>query len=235
MNPQTQYLYQTLLSSSKPLSARKLASILQILPNAVYRLTEPLIKTGLIIKINKYPYQFIAKPVDEGLSLHLLNQYNWFSQRFFQLYIKKDLQEKGEILQSQHMKLSFIQGRDELMNLSVGEINKANKSVDLLRSGHEIPADVMLSLINAKKRSVLIRMIIQDYSKENAEQITFWKKNGIQVRKTSLRYIRLMLYYSNVVYFMSYKHVASEKDQGMKICYPPFAAIITQLFDQWWH
>jgi hypothetical protein len=33
---------------------------------------------------------------------------------------------------------------------------------------------------------------------------------------------------------MSYKHAESVKDLGMKIAYAPFAAMLSQLFDQWW-
>lgn len=120
------------------------------------------------------------------------------------------------------------------MNLSAQEIAKAIKSVDLLRSGHEIPADVMLSLIEAKRKGISTRMLIQDYSDENAEQVANWIKNGIEVRKTNLKHVRLMLYDSQIVYFMSYKHEDSGKDMGMKINYPPFAVILSQLFDTWW-
>ena len=77
-------------------------------------------------------------------------------------------------------------------------------------------------------------MLIQDYSSENAEQVLNWQKNGIIVRKTPLRHLRLMIYDNSTVYFMSYKHSDSEKDLGMKIKYPPLAVIFSQLFEEWW-
>ncbi|MBI3619959.1 hypothetical protein HY214_02335 [Candidatus Roizmanbacteria bacterium] len=234
MGPQSQSLYLALLASGKPLSAKQLATKLHIFPNTVYRLAEPLTQIGLITKTNRYPCQFNAKPIDEGLSLFLLYQNDWFSQQFSRSIAKTGLSNNSEVPQSKQIKLLFIQSRDELMNLSVGEIDIANKTVDLLRSGHEIPADVMLSLIKAKRRGVVTRMLIQDFSLENADQVTYWQQNGILVRKTALRHIRLMLYDSRIVYFMSYKHAHSEKDLGMKISYPPFATILSQLFDQWW-
>jgi hypothetical protein len=80
------------------------------------------------------------------------------------------------------------------MNQSVKETVLAAKSIDLLRSGHEMPADVMLSIIDAKKRNILTRMLIQDYSNENAGQVRYWQKNGILVRKTTLHHVRLMIY-----------------------------------------
>lgn len=232
LSKQSQDLYKILLSSNRPLSAKQLASELGIFHPTVYRLTEPLIAMGLITKTNTYPYQFTAKAVDEGLSLFLLHQNEWFSNQFFTSG-KKSIAEK-KITKSEETRLSFIQSRDELMNQSAKEATLANKSIDLLRSGHELSADVMLAIIEAKKRNVLTRMLIQDYSKENADQVANWQRNGISVRKTALRHVRLMIYDASVVYFMSYKHTDSKKDMGMKICYPPLAAIFSKVFEQWW-
>lgn len=232
MSPQAQALYQILLTATIPLSARQLGARLHIVSNTVYRLIEELIQIGLIVKTGRRPYLFSAKPVDDGLSLFLLSQHDWFTKQF--ALLTKNKEDNGRIPPSQEVSLSFIQSRDELMNLSIGEVDRANKSVDLLRSGGEIPADLILSMIQAKERGVITRMLIQDYSSENVDQVINWKKNGILVRKTSLRHIRLMLYDSIVVYFMSYRHSDSEKDMGMKINYPPFATILSQLFNQWW-
>lgn len=230
LSPQSQSVYKILLNSKQPLSAKELASCLHIFPATVYRLIQPLVNLGLITQGNKYPYHFEAKPLEEGLSLFLLNQTDWFTKQFS----NKNKEKNGHTSNSDDVEFSFVQSRDELMKESAKEINKAIKSVDLLRSGHEIPADVMLATIEAKKRGVVTRMLIQDYNKDNANQIDVWKKNGILVRKTSLMHIRLMIYDSETVYFMSYKHTDSQKDMGMKIVYPPFAAILYQLFQGWW-
>ena len=232
MSPQAQKLYHILLTVNASLSARQLGVRLHVVTNSVYRLTDELIQIGLINRTGQRPYLFSAKPANQGLSLFLLTQHDWFSKQFPKSMSNKIA--KNKIPPSQQISLSFVQSRDELMDLSVGEVDRANKSVDLLRSGGEIPADLMLSMIQAKERGVIIRMLIQDYSSENADQVVNWKKNGILVRKTTLRHIRLMLYDSIVVYFMSYRHTVSEKDLGMKIDYPPFATILSQLFNDWW-
>jgi len=233
MGPQTQKLYQVLLTLDKPLTIKQLAIELDILPTAVYRSAKPLIDLGLIEKSSKYPTIFIAKPLDESLSLFLLAQGDWFSKKFFSKQ-KDNLFNGKEISKSHQIKLLFIQSRDQLMTLSVGEVKKAKKSIDLLRSGHEIPADLMLALTEAKRRGVTTRMLIQDYGTENLDQICYWKKNGLLVKKTNLRYVRLMMYDSSIVYFMSYKHTRSEKDQGMKIDYTPLAVILSKTFSEWW-
>ncbi len=224
MSPQSQLLYQALLRSKNPLSAKKLSTMLHIFPNTVYRLAEPLINMGLITKMNQYPYEFVAKPLDEGLSMYLLHQNDWFSQSFSQRHRSP----------SGNIQFSFIQSREELFNVSIDETNKASQSVDLLRSGQEIPAELMLAIIEAKKRNVVTRMLIQDYAPKNINLVNNWKKNGILVRHTTLRHMRLMLYDSTSVYFMSYRHSDSERDLGMKISYAPFATILSQLFDDWW-
>lgn len=228
LSPQSQSVYRILLNSNRPLSAKELALKLQIFPNTVYRLINELDDVGLVAKTNNYPSQFTAKSINEGLSLFLLYQTNWFSKQF------SNKNKKERISNAQDIEFSFIQSRDELMRESAREINKAKKSIDLLRSGHEIPADVMLATIEAKRRGVVTRMLIQDYNKDNAKQVALWKKNGILVRKTPLAYIRLMIYDSTTIYFMSYKHTDSQRDMGMKIVYPPFAAVLSQLFQGWW-
>lgn len=228
ISPQAQAVYQTLLNANLPLSAKELAAKLRIFPNTIYRLVDELDHVGLVVKINQYPSQFSAKSADEGLSLFLLNQTDWFSKQF------SNKRGDEDILKSQDIQFSFVRSRDELMNRSAEEINKASESVDILRSGHEIPADVMLAMRDAKKRNVVIRMIIQDYGKHNESQVAYWKQNGVLIRKIPFVQVRLMIYDKKIVYFMSYKHLNSQKDMGMKISYPPFAAILSQLFENWW-
>ncbi|MBI3343197.1 hypothetical protein HY087_00910 [Candidatus Gottesmanbacteria bacterium] len=234
ISPQSQQLYRTLLEAQEPLSAMQLGQKLRVVPQSVYRLVNSLADLGLVTKSSAYPSRFMAKPVDEAASLFLLAQNDWFARKFSR-FAKQNVR-KGEksIPPFQHIQLSFIQSRDELMRWSAEEINKASRSVDLLRSGREMPAEVMLAIVQAHKRGVVTRMLIQDYSSENAELVNNWKQNGIVVRKTSLRHIRLMLYDTTVVYFMSYTHADSTKDLGVKITYPPLAAMLTQQFDEWW-
>lgn len=230
----SQLVYQTLLRSPIALSAKQLAVLLHEYPTTVYRLVEPLIQMGLVTKSGWYPVGFQACPADEALSKFLLYQNDLFSKKFCRP-IKSDISDnKKQIPASQQIHLLFIQSRNELMNLSVGETDRARTSIDLLRSGGEIPPDLMLSLIESMKRNVRVRMLIQDYSSKNANTVAYWIKNGIQVRKSMLRHVRLMLYDSNITYFMSYRHIDSEKDLGMKIDYPPFAVMLSQLFNIWW-
>lgn len=224
MSPQAQAVYQILLRNNAPLSAKDLSGRLKIVPNSMYRLIEELIGLGLITKTGTYPHLFMAKPADEGLSMFLLQQHSWFSSKF----------SKAKNIESKQISFSFVQSRDELMRLSVGETIKATKSIDLLRSGGEIPADLILEMIESQKRGVVTRMLIQDYNKENKAMVHNWIKNGFQVRVTPLRHVRLMIYDDTTIYFMSYRHSNDDKDMGMKITYPPFAIILSNLFDGWW-
>jgi hypothetical protein len=233
-SPQSQAVYKILLSVNRPLSARILANQMRISPSLAYRLMEPLIAIGLITKINAYPCLFKAKSQDEGLSLYLLYQNEWFLKQFSVSFARRDPAEATGNIKHNEISFSFIQSREELMKKSTEELARTTKSFDILRSGHEIPADTMLAMFEAKKRGVKIRMLIQDYSGKNASQIEHWKTNGILVCKTSLHRIRLMIYDSSVAYFMSYKHEDPSRDFGMKVSYPPFAVILSKLFDEWW-
>ena len=215
------------------MNAKQMAQKLDISSATLYRLTDPLLEMGLIRKHTTYPYKFSAKPTDEGLSLFLLNQNEWFMNQFGSHHNNKNA-KKESTSDSKEVRISFIQSRGKLMSLSADEISKAAKSIDLLRSGHELTADVMASLTDAKIRGVPTRMLIQDYSNDNAGQVSNWQKNGIFVKKTPLRHVRLMIYDASTVYFMSYKNADSEKDLGMKIKYPPLAVIFSQLFNEWW-
>ncbi len=139
LSPQSQELYQILLGASYPLTAKELADKLHVFPASVYRLTEPLLEMGMITKSGEYPNKFTSKSVNEGLSLYLMQQNKWFSQQFFDVIPHTKLAVSKEISQSQQIRLSFIQSRDELMNLSTEETIKTTKSIDMLRSGHDIP------------------------------------------------------------------------------------------------
>jgi sugar-specific transcriptional regulator TrmB len=227
---QTKRVYEILLGSREGLTVAEIAFKLRTASADVYRLTRPLLDFGLVEASRGRPVKLFAKPPDQGLGLYLMNQSHWFQSQFaspetgvFKLKEEKD-----------NMQLEFIQGRDELMRVSVDEMVKTTKSVDLLRSGHEIPADLMLEMIRAIGREVKIRMIIQDYGQENKEMVGNWIKNGILVRKAGIKHLRLMIYDAGVGYFMSYKHSDSGQDIGMKIIYPAFTAILSQYFEDLW-
>lgn len=238
LSPQEQSTYRILLNANRPLTAKALASQMRIPPPLIYRLTKTLLSMGLVTKISGYPLQFKAKPANEGLSLFLLHQNEWFSEQFSASSPRSSI-ARGRLARLNdsnvnEIRLSFIQSRDELMSESTEELIKATKSFDILRSGHEIPAETMLAMFEAKKRGVRVRMLIQNYSSDTAFQVRYWVKNGVSVRKTSLRHIRIMIFDSSIAYFMSYKHDDSARDLGMKISYPPFAIILSNLFEKWW-
>jgi len=225
LSKQTREIYTVLIKKGKPLSASELAFRIRVAIADVYRLIKPLLDIGLVEISTGRPRMFQSKPVSDGSGLFLLNESRWFNDQFGSQIQRKEQAD---------MQMEFIQGRDELMRVSATETDKCSKSVDLLRSGHEIPPDTMRATVQAIQRGVKVRMLIQDYGVENRDQVENWLKNGILVRKTTLKHLRLMLYDSKVCYFMSYKHTDSGQDQGMKIVYPPFAAILCQYFDQLW-
>src|SRR5688572_16089556 len=109
ISPQSQALYQALLNSGVPMTAKQLATKLGIFPATLYRLTEPLEEMGLVLRTSEYPYKFSAKPLNEGLSLFLLAQSDWFSQNF---KAKSDVKRVRSDQESKEVRLSFVQSRD---------------------------------------------------------------------------------------------------------------------------
>lgn len=231
LSKQTEEIYTILIREGKPLSASELAFQVRVAATDVYRLIKSLLDIGLVEKSTGRPRMFRSNPIDEGRGLFLVKQSLWFSDRFGS---QGDHSGKDSTPTDEEMQLSFVQGRDELMRVSVDEVIKSSESIDLLRSGHEIPSDLMLAMVQAIKRGVKIRMLVQDYGVENEEQVHNWQKNGILVRRTELKHLRLMIYDSSVGYFMSYKHSDSGQDVGMKIAYPAFTAILSQYFENLW-
>jgi sugar-specific transcriptional regulator TrmB len=229
LSPQSQKVYEVLLKEGGGLTIAEIAFKLRIAAGDVYRLAKPLLDIGLVERSIGRPFRLATRPNSNGLDIFLSVESRWFVNHFPQ-----SKNSSGSNVPPGEMQLEFIQGRDELMRKSVFEIDQCTKSVDLLRSGHEIPTDTMRALAQAIKRRVKVRMLIQDYENENKDQVANWIKNGILVRKTAIKSLRLMIYDSNVGYFMSYKHSNSGQDMGMKIVYPPFAVILSNYFQELW-
>jgi sugar-specific transcriptional regulator TrmB len=227
LSPQSQKVYEILLREKDGLAVSEIAFKLRVAAGDIYRLIEPLLEIGLIRKTGGRPFRLFIRPANDGLNLYLLDQSRWFQDRFGSQVEKRNGQPES-------MQLEFIQGRDDLMRVSATEIDQCSKSVDLLRSGHEIPANTMRALVQAIKRGAKVRMLIQDYDESSKEQVVNWIKNGISIKKTDLKYLRLMLYDSKIGYFMSYKHSDSGQDLGMKLVYQPIVAILQDYFDRLW-
>lgn len=233
-SPQTQKLYQFMLASDQAWTIKDLAKHLRVLPNALYRITDPLVEMGLLVKEGSHPVKLVAKPTSEAMGLFLLHQSTWFEHNVKKPTKSDKPSDSKPDNENSRIQLSFIQGRDKLMDLAVDEFVKVNYSVNLLRSGHEMPPELMRERLSAIKRGVKVRMLVQDYDQSNALGVHAWIRNGIIVRKTSMRELRLQVYDSDIVYFMSYKHSDSTLDMGMKVTYAPFAVMLNQLFEKWW-
>ncbi len=222
-SPQTKKVYKQILQSKNGVTITEIASKLRISASDVYRLTLPLMNIGLVLKNSERPFKLFAG--SGGLDLFLAVQSEWFTNNF------KDGNPKRK---NKDMSFSFVQGRDELMKVSITEMDTSVKSIDLLRSGREIPTDTMFSMISAVKRGVKVRMLIQEYDRENKEMVSNWIKNGVEVRHTNAKNIRIMVFDSKIGYFMSYRHSDSGQDLGMKINYEPFALMLSQYFSNLW-
>lgn len=225
ISPQGQRVYQALLNSNQARTAKQLGHKLEILSNAVYRSIEPLINLGLVQKLNDYPTRFKVTQTDRALEHFLLQQTNWFASSFLN---GNSFVDKGSL------ELTFIHGRDSLLESGVGDMKRAKKLVRILVSGHEVPAEMILANKKAVKRGVEIRMLIQGYGEFNRQLVKTWKKIGVKVRKIDNVQARLLLYDHDTTCFMSYKNDDSTKDMGVRFIYPPINSILSVIYEQWW-
>src|SRR3954464_833920 len=80
-SPQADEVFK-LLSDGKELSAQEIADHLNILPNAVYRVTKKLSDMGLVEEVDSYPVRFKAVPAQMAMSLYMVAAAHSFRREF---------------------------------------------------------------------------------------------------------------------------------------------------------
>jgi DNA-binding Lrp family transcriptional regulator len=124
-------------ANGEPYSAKDIANKLGILPNTVYRAVRPLIKLGLIEKINTYPSTYKAVPDDLAMSWYIRNAAADFRQMF------------GPSLPNTPNdslpRISIIKDRRALLTICEREARNAKKTMNYIVSGHSIPDGTILA------------------------------------------------------------------------------------------
>lgn len=221
-SPQAAAIYQ-LLQNGKTMSAKEIGKHLRIFPNAVYREIKQLQNLGFVEETYSYPVKFRAKPGAEAMAFYI----SMIRQNFYQMF--------GEtVAGDQNLKLDFFQTRDDLLKLSIKDMQRSKRCVNLIISGHEVSAEVMLSQKQAVERGVKMRKLIQGLSKENLHMAKIWQKMGIEVRYTPNLNARIVTYDGLIVHFGSYDAKNHLKSVGVRFVYAPFAKLIDDMFEQKW-
>lgn len=224
---QTMDIYSLLLKRGS-LNAEQIGKELQIFPQAVYRSIEQLKAMGCINKESGYPARFGAIPVTESVETFSLLQREWFLKAFIAAQSKKaNFAGKEPVI-------SFIESREQMFEKMLPDFENVTQEVNLLISGDEAPAEIMLAQKNIVDRGGIVRTLVQKRNKDNEHFLQTRKKMGEQVRAHALVNARLMLFDKKIAYVMSYDPTNFIKSTGIRFEYAPFAQLMNMLFLQYW-
>jgi sugar-specific transcriptional regulator TrmB len=224
LSAQAREVYKLLLADGE-MTAVKIGERLEIYPNAVYRLLEKLESLGCAIKLVTYPATYKAVAPKESVERFLLLA----RESFLSTFSKKDLARKEEL------RVNFIKDRDSMLSKYAKEMKTAKTGVDMIISGHELPADVYFANLKAAKRGVKIRIIVQHFGRSNREIIKSWQDCGIEVRYQKSIDIRLILIDKCILHIMSYQRKMDLSDLGVELAYAPLAEMFSGIFEEKWH
>jgi len=170
-------IYLTLLKEGV-LPAKEIASHMNILPHAVYRIIKKLEKKKLIAIITSSPLTFYVLPSELALSSYIKEK---------SLKLEREVKEINTSLakkqtQSPSTKIDVIAGKKEFFSASEALIKESKKEVLLISIGEPSNPDLILADKRAIERGVIFRVIYHKYDKENQEFIENLKKNGLEIR-----------------------------------------------------
>lgn len=222
LSPQAAQVYALLLKYPQ-LSAKQIGKHLGIVENTVYRDLKELSRLGLASALGGYPVKFQAKPAEESVALLT----GVFRQNFYETF---GLHNEGE----NNIKMSFFQTRDELLKLFVKDAKNAKKKINIIISGHEVPAETVLSQKRAIEHGVKIRKLIQGLNAEQQRMAKSWQKIGVEVKYTPNINARIIIFDGQITHFGSYSPEHHKESVGVRFDYPPLAKLMDEMFEQKW-
>lgn len=226
VSPQATDIYR-LLGDGSALTAQEIADQLDILPNAVYRVTRKLADLGMIEKLGDYPSRYRALPVQTAMSYYLMAATNSFRREF-------GIQKPSQTTKTSGPTISLIKDRPSMLRRSEIDTRNAKFSIDIIVSGHEVPDDTVMAYRKAITLGLPVRMIIHQKSQTDGKQTRRWKEIGITVRYLPDLEVRMIIYDKQVVYITSYDSKRPGSAFGVRFAYEPLALQMSELFEQNW-
>jgi len=221
--PQAQATYKLLLANGG-LTAARIGRQLDIFPNAVYRSLETLQKLGCVTRKDTYPAVFQPVSPSEAVERFLLLSREGFLSTF----------GNDELAMAEKLRVNFLKDRYTLLKRYATQIRTAEKEINLIISGHELPAEVYFENLKAVKRGVKIRIIVQQFNRANRDIIKSWQECGIEVRYLSAINVRLVLIDRKIVHMLSYDEKEGLSGLGVEVAYAPFAEMLAGVFESNW-
>ena len=223
-SPQAMDIYR-LLEASGPKDAKEIGAKLKIFPHAVYRAVKQLLVLGFVEEVHSYPVKFIARPSSQALELFL-----GATRQNFGTVIGKEHQSHIHKL----LPLSFVQRRQDLLKMTSRDTREAKSTISYIASGLDVPAETILANQRAVERGVRVRLIAQNLKEVTKEKLKSWRTAGVEVRHFPNIEARIFVFDSKTVYFTSYDPKNMHEALGMRFNYPPYAQMMSELFEQRW-
>lgn len=222
---QSENVYRLLLSEGE-MTAAQIADELDVLPNAIYRVTNKLIKLGLVQKSDSYPVIYKANKVNTAMNWYLLSVAQSFRNEFGNENIKQNTETNASI--------TLIKDRDTLLSRSNGDAIRCNKSIDFIVSGHEVPDELVFSYRKMIVKGVKVRGIIHQKGQLKGSQVKIWKDIGVGVKYLPDFNMRIIIYDKRIVYLTSFDSQNSSKAFGVRFEYATLGFHMSELFEQNW-
>ncbi len=224
-SPQAAAIYR-LLQNGRALSAKEIGRHLGIFPNAVYRAVKQLLALGFVRQIHRYPVKYQAAASDEALEFYLSLVRQSFQSAFGQ--------GKHQLRTHKLLPLTFVQRRQDLLQMTAKDTYAAKSEINLIASGVEVPAETILQNQRAVERGVRVRLLVENLREISEDKLRSWKKAGVEVRRYPSIEARIFIFDHKVVYFTSYDPENIQQALGMRFDYAPYAALMDELFEQRW-
>lgn len=223
ITPQAKKIYN-LLSDKKPLTAAQIADELNTLPHTVYRATKVLIDYGFVRKMGHHSTLYMKNGPEGPIDLYINAMKAYLSEEFLSKHKAN----------TNLLDISFIQNRSQLIEMTNEDVEKAQKSINFIVSGHEVPAETILAHKNAVERGVNVRKLVQNLDATSKDMIKTWKNAGIKIKYFPNMESRIFIYDSQIVYFTSYNPEKNEEALGVRFNYTPFARMMNEMFEARW-
>jgi sugar-specific transcriptional regulator TrmB len=165
-----------LLTREGPQNATEIHSVLNILPNAVYRLITKLVQKGLVVKLDIHPARFQAIPPAAAINALAGSQIRNIEE--YQKIALASLTSNYPV----HTGIDVITGRREMFIKAADLINQAKKEVLIISIGEPVPDEIKLANRDAIERQVTIKFIAHKSDQSNHLLLESWIKMGLEVR-----------------------------------------------------
>lgn len=225
LSPQAVAVYKQ-LNKGLVLNAQEIAARLDILPNAVYRVTGNLIKAGVIEEVSGYPKRYKALPVQLAMSTYLQAAAQSFRHELLNDVLSPQINNGPTI--------TLIKNRADALARSNADARAAKESINFIVSGFEVPDSTVLAFRKAGAIGVPIRAIVQHKPGTIKDRLEKWQEIGAEVKYLPDISMRLFIFDQSITYLLSYDATNKNSAFGVRFDYEPLALQMNLLFEQNW-